>query len=201
MRLSSVFMCLAVILLVLAFMLSAMHIHYGDVNLDSEEPENSQIISEGTPQYIEDVDIMDEGFGPSPQAPSGTSLAVQVMVAYGSPKREQPLAGALVQLSTGQSKLTDENGWAVFENVPAGKLTVRVETGTYGSVTATIEVDAGYNEYCFVFKSESKWLPISLLPLADNISIENALLTFAVLSFLLAFILRIHEDGKKTRSK
>jgi len=183
-------------------MLSAIRIHYGDVNLDSEEPENSQIISEDTPQYIEDVDIMDEGFGPSPQTPSsGTSLAVQVVVAYGFPKREQPLAGALVRLSTGQSELTDEDGWAVFENVPAGKLTVTVETGTYGSATATIEVNAGYNEYCFVFKSESKWLPISLLPLTDNISIENALLTFAILSFLLAFVLRIYEGKKKRRNE
>jgi len=40
-------------------MLSAMRIHYGDINLDSEEPENSQIISEDTPQYVEDVDIVE----------------------------------------------------------------------------------------------------------------------------------------------
>ena len=52
-----------------------MHVHYGNIDLDSEESENSQVIFEDASQYVEDVDIIDEGF--HPQTPSfSASLAV-----------------------------------------------------------------------------------------------------------------------------
>lgn len=123
-------------------------------------------------------EIIETSLKPSPTPGGGTASNQVDLVITVVDKNGDPLVGARVQLSNGQTTTTDEAGRAIFSDIPSGNYQAEI-SHELGSTTQKIEILEGMESQSFTIRlGDTSQLPLSWLPLLPEIG--NDILGIAI---------------------